>query len=177
MITRDELVIIGCFNKTHGVNGEISATFDCEIDSIPKFKFIVAQIDGIFVPFIITSFRSNIAGSSLISLENISNNSEAEVLSNKSIYAFKTEYDQLLSINDDNDLPIDYFINFTVIDKNLGRLGKIIDIDDSTDNVLFMVEQDDGHKIFIPAVDDMIININNDNKTIKMLLPEGILSL
>ena len=33
MITRDELVEIGIFNKPHGVEGEISATFDCDAET------------------------------------------------------------------------------------------------------------------------------------------------
>ena len=30
MITADQLIEIGRYNKAHGINGEISATFDCD---------------------------------------------------------------------------------------------------------------------------------------------------
>lgn len=47
MITRDELIEIGVYNKPHGVNGEISATIDCELDIISQFSCLVSDIDGI----------------------------------------------------------------------------------------------------------------------------------
>ena len=58
MITRDELVEIGIFNKPHGVEGEISATFDCDAETAAEFSCFVCDIDGIFVPFFASSLRN-----------------------------------------------------------------------------------------------------------------------
>ncbi len=57
MITRDELIEIGTFNKPHGVDGEISATFDCDCDTANEFSCFVCEIDGIYVPFFADSLR------------------------------------------------------------------------------------------------------------------------
>lgn len=51
MITRNEIIEIGTFNKSHGVEGEISATFDCDVEAAGMFRCLICDMDGIFVPF------------------------------------------------------------------------------------------------------------------------------
>jgi 16S rRNA processing protein RimM len=52
-------------------------------------------------------------------------------------------------------------------------VGKIAAIDDSTQNVLFELE--DG--TLIPASDDLITNIDTNRRQIIMQIPEGLLAL
>ena len=51
MITADQLIEIGRYNKAHGINGEISATFDCDTMAVGELSALVSPMDGIFVPF------------------------------------------------------------------------------------------------------------------------------
>ena len=41
------------------------------------------------------------------------------------------------------------------------RHGKIVDIDDSTDNVLFIVENDNSDDIYIPVADEFVYDIDH----------------
>ena len=52
MITREELIRIGRFNKPHGVKGELSFTFTDDVFDRTECPYIVCEIDGIFVPFL-----------------------------------------------------------------------------------------------------------------------------
>jgi len=52
-------------------------------------------------------------------------------------------------------------------------VGKIAAIDDSTQNVLFELE--DG--TLIPASDDLITNIDTNRRQIIMQIPEGLLEI
>ncbi len=52
MITLDRLTPIGRLGKPHGINGEINAYLDVDID-IDSLKRIILMIDGIYVPFFI----------------------------------------------------------------------------------------------------------------------------
>lgn len=52
-------------------------------------------------------------------------------------------------------------------------VGKIAEVNDSTENWLFITE--DG--TLIPANEDLIIDIDYDGKVIVMDLPEGLLNL
>ena len=38
MITADQLIEIGRYNKAHGINGEISATFDCDTMAVGEVE-------------------------------------------------------------------------------------------------------------------------------------------
>ena len=54
---------------------------------------------------------------------------------------------------------------------------EIVDIDDATDNVLFIVHRDDDTLVSVPAVDDLIDSMDMDNHVIDMILPEGLLTI
>ena len=68
------------------------------------------------------------------------------------------------------------FIGYQLIDKTLGPIGEIVDINDLTENVLFIVEHD-GEEIMIPAADDLILDIDDENETILMDLPQGLVNM
>ena len=53
------------------------------------------------------------------------------------------------------------------------KVGTIASVDESTLNILFELE--DG--MLIPASEELITDIDKDNKTITIALPEGILDL
>ena len=65
-------------------------------------------------------------------------------------------------------------VGFDIVDASDNKVvGKIAAIDDSTQNVLF--EMEDG--TLIPASDDLITNIDTNRRQIIMQIPEGLLAL
>lgn len=62
-------------------------------------------------------------------------------------------------------------------DSNGNLIGKIDDIDVSTDNALFIVISPEDKKILVPIVDEFITDIDMDNLSISVDLPEGLLDL
>ena len=73
MITREELIKIGRFNKPHGVKGELSFTFTDDVFDRTECPYIVCEIDGIFVPFFIEEYRFKSDTTALIKLEDVDN--------------------------------------------------------------------------------------------------------
>lgn len=67
------------------------------------------------------------------------------------------------------------YIGYQIIDKTLGPLGEVTDIDDQTANVLFLVDHD-GEELMIPAADDLVLEIDDDQRTILMDLPAGLVN-
>jgi 16S rRNA processing protein RimM len=55
-------------------------------------------------------------------------------------------------------------------------LGEITDIDDSTINTLFVIDND-GEEILVPAQEEFILGIDQKNREIIFSLPEGLVSL
>ncbi len=62
-------------------------------------------------------------------------------------------------------------------DRNGNLIGKIDDIDVSTDNALFIVISPEDKKILVPIVDEFITDIDMDKLSISVDLPEGLLDL
>lgn len=79
-------------------------------------------------------------------------------------------------MSSEDELPLDYFIGFSLLNEENEILGTITNVDCSTENFLFIVTQNDKD-IFIPATDDFIIDIDINSKTLTMSLPEGLLDI
>ena len=64
----------------------------------------------------------------------------------------------------------------SIVELNASSTICLIDVDDSTINTLFVIDCN-GEEILVPAQEEMIAGIDNDNKEIIFDLPEGLVSL
>ena len=176
MITRDELIAIGHYNKPHGVAGELSATVDVDLEVLRGLSCLVSDIDGIFVPFFVNAIRPKSVDTVLLTIDGIENEKEAARLVNRDIYALKRDYQQESIDADADGYPLDFFIGFKLRDSDGSRVGEITDVDEQTENAIFVVDRD-GSEIMVPATDDLIVEFDVDNKLMVMDLPEGLLDL
>ena len=119
MILREELIEIGIYNKSHGIAGEISASFLCELGYVASFSCLVTEIEGIFVPFFVESSRGKGSNSLLLKLEGINDEVGAKQMTNKPIYVKKSEYEALQAEQDCDEMPIDFFIGYSAQDSEL----------------------------------------------------------
>lgn len=171
MIKEEEVFKIGKFIKPHGIKGEISFAFENNIFDKVDCPYIICLIDGIFVPFFIKDYRFKGSETALITLEDVSSEYQAKKFSGLEVYFPRTHFNE----TSDAEYTLDYFIDFEVIDEQAGNLGKITDVDDSTINILFLINTPNGEELIIPASDDFIINIDGDKKILYMKLPEGLI--
>ena len=176
MITREELIAIGHYNKPHGVAGELSATVDVEIDVLGALSCLVSEMNGIYVPFFVNSLRPKTSETVLLTIDGINSEQEASRLVNHDIYALKQEFRQESDDADADGYPLDYFIGFELQDSDGTRVGEIVQVDEQTENAIFIV--DDGEsELLLPASDDLIVEFDLDKKVMVMDLPQGILDL
>lgn len=176
MITRDELIVIGHYNKPHGVAGEISATLDVEWDLLRELSCLVSDIDGIYVPFFVNAIRPKSGDTVLLTIDGVGNEKDVARLVNRDIYALKREYRQESIDADADGYPLDFFIGFELRDSDGSRVGNITDVDEQTENAIFIIDRD-GTDLMVPATDDLIVEFDVDNKVMVMDLPEGLLDL
>lgn len=176
MITRDELIAIGRYNKPHGVAGEISATIDVDMDTLQGLSCLVTDIDGIFVPFFVNACRPKSQETVLLTIDGIDNEKEVSRLVNHDIYALKRDYRQESLDSDADGFPLDYFIGFELHDSDGERVGEITDVDEQTENAIFIVDRE-GAELMVPATDELIIEFDLDKKVMVMDLPQGLLDL
>ena len=172
MIQRDELIKIGKFNKPHGIKGELSFSFTDDSFDESECPFLICELDGIFVPFRLEESRFTSANAALIKLKFIDSDQKARPLANQEVY-FPKKYKKE---TEEEVYSWDYFIGFTLIDERVGEVGRISEVDDSTMNTLFIVEEK-GQEWYIPAADEIITHIDEEQKKIFVELPEGLLEM
>jgi 16S rRNA processing protein RimM len=68
-------------------------------------------------------------------------------------------------------------VNFEVIDAEKGLVGKIEKVLDYPAQPILQVINPDNKEILIPIADDIIMEVDRKNKTIKIKAPEGLIEL
>lgn len=180
----DDFVEIGRLQKPHGIKGEITANIDADID-VTRLSYIITVIDGLDVPFFISSLRPRNTESVLLSLEGIDNERDAAELSLLPIKVRRSDIEHITESDiddEDNGMSASDLITYTLIDdadhNNPITIGTINAINEITaDNWLFEINTPDGHMVMVPIVDDLITEIDTDHKTVTMTLPAGLTDL
>lgn len=173
MISDDILSPIGHTVKPHGINGEINAVVDFDID-LDSLSCLIMKIDGINVPFFIESWRSRGCEAVLIKFDHIKNESEAEQFCGLELMALRAELpDDGSGDGDDEGFYAADLIGWTVSDCGT-PVGTVEDFDDSTENLLLSVATPDGDHVFVPLADELILAVDSERKTLDMNLPSGL---
>jgi len=172
--------LIGSILKTHGFEGALVISVENSINTesiencINKKEFVFINIDEIQVPFFITEKIKVLSNKSiLIFLDDIFNDNQAKKYVNSKVFVendcFDKKSETKLQINDN-------FIGFSVIDVNLGFIGNIFDFINIPANPLFVIKNKDK-EILIPINNDFIIEIDDNKKSLKIELPDGLIDV
>ena len=172
MIKLEEVYKVGILGKPHGINGEIQFYFDDDTFDTADADFLILMIDGILVPFFMEEYRFKSNETALVKFCDIDTTEQAARLTGCEVYLHRNIKE------DDDTLSYSEISGFTLIDLSAGRtIGRIIRVDDSTANILFEVENEEGDTLLIPAAEEFIKDINKDEQKITVDLPEGLLDL
>lgn len=172
MIRKEEVYKIGIFNKPHGIHGELLFTFTDDIFDRVDCDYLICLLDGILVPFFIEEYRFRSDFTALVKLEGIDTAERARMFTNIEVY-FPVKFAEEAG---PGEASWDFFVGFLVEDVNHGKLGKVVDVDTSTVNTLFVIEHD-GDELLLPAQEEFIVGIDRQHKLITVDVPEGLLSL
>lgn len=179
MISLADLTSIGKVNKTHGIDGEMSVSvFDAGVaEAVRPGECMLFEIDGIFVPFFVGSVRPKGKESLLITFEGESSREAVAAFVGKDVYMQRGWVEKVADDTDPADgLYAGSLIGFRAITTDETVIGVIEDIDESSDNPLFIVRNhDSGRSCLIPIVDDFIVEIGDNNVVFD--LPDGLLDL
>ena len=174
MIKKEDIFQIGRTIKPHGLHGELSFEFSTGVFDETETPYFICEIEGIFVPYFIEDYRLKNDNSGFIKFEEVDSDEEAKKLSKVNLYMSRTLLPEDFS---PEDQITDFYVGYQITDQNGNTIGKIISIDDSTENVLFNVLSNSETEILIPASDDYILSIDDDAQIIQMEIPEGLLGL
>lgn len=108
----------------------------------------------------------------ILKLEGINDRNQAEAQRNKNVYIEETDL---------QDLPEDTYyvrdlIGMEVLTED-GKLGVISNVVQNTAQDLYEVKTEENKKILLPVVKEFVLNVNMEERTVKVKLPEGLLDL
>jgi 16S rRNA processing protein RimM len=164
------MYVVGQVLKPQGIKGEIKVkSISPESDRFKNLKKIYIQKENL-ESYSIASVRiSN--KFVFLKLLGISNREEAESLRGYDILIDKSDLIELL--------PDEYFvhdlIDCTVFSEEGFELGKIVEISQLRSNDIYIVKNKIGNEILIPAVKNVIKQVDLEKKIITVHLLEGMI--
>ena len=169
MIKREDVYKIGRLGKAHGVKGEVSFQFDDDIFDTTDADYLILEIDGILVPFFMEEYRFRNDSLALVKFCDVDTQQRASELTGCDVYFPRT-----LAEESEGQLSLSSLVGFDIVEASKSKVvGKIAAIDDTTQNILFELE--DGR--LIPASDELITNIDTNRQQIIMQIPTGLLEI
>lgn len=171
-MNKQDFYYLGKIVSKYSFKGELLLKIESDEINFKELKSIFIEIDGSLVPFEINRLQLHKSSLLRLSIMGIDN----EIKANKIL---KSEV--FLPINDLPPLTGNKFyyheiIGFKVVDNNLGKIGKAINVNDQTSQPLLIVERNDK-EIMIPLIDEFLVEVDRKEKKLIFELPEGITNL
>ena len=169
-MTRDKCLLLGTITKTHGVRGELIIRItNPSFEPDENWESLFLQIDGILVPFFISSLHAPKTDEWFICFDDYSNKDSAQILVGSPVWIQKEIMPKV-----EEEIYMDELSGYVLINLSTGRQGLITDFMDIPGNPVFEVTLE-GKKVLVPAQDDLIEEIDQENQKLITRLPEGIM--
>ena len=172
MIRQEEVFKIGKIGKPHGVKGEVAFRFSDDVFDRVDADYLILEVDGILVPFFLEEYRFRSDEVALVKLSCVDTVERASELTGCDVW-----FPRSLASVDDEELTWSQIVGYELRDvDNHGNehiVGSIVDVDESTENVLLTL--DNG--MLVPAAYELIVDIDHSRQCLLMNLPDGLLNL
>lgn len=169
---KEDCYLLGKITRRHGLAGNVILKLDTDQPELyNKLESIFVEINGLLVPFFIakSSWSKNDA-------LNIAFKNSTEALVDQSLG--KSVYLPLSSLPKLSGKQFYYheIIGFDILDENNKECGVIRSVNDQTAQNYFVTNLD-GKEVVIPIIKDWILEVNREERFIKMQLPEGLIDV
>lgn len=158
--------------KAHGIKGELNVELtdyaEPEEDFAPG-ACLITEIDGLDVPFFVAGARPRGADSLLLTLDEVTSETQAAELVGHTLYIYADPQES-------DELTAGELLGYNIVDADSNRvIGRVKELEELTPGSWYFRLADSGK--LIPAVDEMIEAVDSDARVITMRLPEGLLEL
>lgn len=171
-IPKNQCKQIGFFRKTHGIHGEVVLEFEPQYElSLEEPDWLFVELEGLLVPFYIMEdgFRFRSGNSAIIQLEDVDSDKRAKHLIGKGVFLFQDEI-----VHDPEHFTTHELTGYQVIDRTLGEIGPIVQVDDYSGNIVLTIECKND-EILVPFNEELVVEADDKQKILVLNLPEGLL--
>lgn len=169
---KEESFYIGYVTKTKGLKGEVQIYFEFDDYEALELDVVFAEMNGKMVPFFIESHKLYPNQTGLFYFDDIDHIDKAQTLVKKKIYLPLSKMPE----RDEDDFTYNDLKGFIVTDEIHGELGEIIAINEYPQQFVATLMHKEKEILF-PLNEDMIVEIDEETKTLLVDLPEGLLEL
>lgn len=169
---KEESFYIGYITKTKGLKGEVQVFFEFEDYEALELDVVFAEMNGKMVPFFVESHKLYPNQTGLFYFDDIDHIDKAQALVKKKLYLPLSKMPE----REDDELTYEDLKGFMVSDETHGELGEITAINEYPQHYVATVMYKEK-EILIPLNEDMILEIDEESKTLLVDLPEGLLDL
>ena len=150
--------------KSNGVEGGLILSFrDFDPEDIQLQEPVFIEFDGLPVPFFFNSFTLRGNRRALVTLTGVRSLADAEELVGKAVFVDGYEEDEEEGI-----------LGWTLLDEDGNEAGTIRDFEDIPGNTCLVVETPGG-EVLVPFHEDLFLGKDEENRTVRMIIPDGLL--
>lgn len=171
-------ILLGTLSKVYGYEGfvvvKIEKRFIYSNIDVDNIESVFLEIEGKLVPFFIEDLFY--AGGDTIRFKFIDydNPGRVEEFIGCSVFLVNNP-DECNGNNDDVDDK--NLVGYSVVSSDSIPIGLIMDIFDNTGQYLLAVKTSNGKEVLLPLHDDLIVDIDDENKILTIKLLNELLSL
>jgi 16S rRNA processing protein RimM len=171
---KDDFLPIGSILKPHGLKGgiiiEIGEGYE---EVLEDSECLLVEVEGGLVPFFVSEDGINFRSPTSLSLSFDGYESVEKV---RPFCGCKIFIHKDIDIDQNNNEEFNDLIGVTVFDKERGKLGEIVRVDDFSGNVVLTIGYK-GHEVLIPLSEQIIIRLDVNKKELHVDCPEGLIDL
>ena len=167
----EEYLEIGQIVNTNGLKGTLKVKpLTDDITRFEDLETVYIQKGKELIEFTIqdVKYSKNMV---LLKLEGIDNIEEAEKYKN---FYLKINREDAVELEEDSYFIVD-IIGCEVYTESQELLGKVIDVFPTGSNDVYTVKNSEGKEILLPAIEDVIKDVDIENKKIIIHLMEGLI--
>lgn len=153
--------------RTQGVDGTLHILIDQKIKELGKGQALFLWNNLEWVPFFIERLESINEQEYLIKFEDLN---AKEAASKFSSHPVSIQADEILSSAEEKHPWADWI----VFSEQIGEIGPVVDVQDMSEYLLFTVQHKEK-EVLIPVHEDLILNLNEEERTMLLALPDGLL--
>ncbi|WKK82232.2 ribosome maturation factor RimM [Marivirga arenosa] len=168
----DQCFQLGMVLKPHGLKGELYISLDTDYpEDYAEMESVFLSQNGKLVPFFIERIQLK-NKEALVKFDDIDSKESALNLRGSTLHLPLTQLPELTG----NQFYFHEIDGFKVFDVQKGELGIVKEVFEAGHQDLIGMEYQ-GKEVLIPINDDVILNVNREESSIEVNLPEGLLEL
>ena len=169
---KEDCYLLGKITRRHGLQGNVFLKLDTDQPEMyNKLDTILLDINGLLVPFFVAKQSWGKTDTLIISFKNATEALVDQSLG-KDVYMPLNTLPKLTG----NKFYYHEVVGFEIREKDGKTCGTIVSVNDQTAQHYFILELA-GKEIIIPIIKDWIIELNREEKYLKMNLPEGLMDV